>query len=69
MKMHQASSSICAQVERVSLNPDKRPKPKSPPAKEVPAKKELNTGGSKEVRHLHPDYLSEIMVLEDSPNS
>ncbi|KAM4530624.1 coronin-7-like isoform 1-T1 [Odontesthes bonariensis] len=33
------------QVERVSLNPDKRPKP---PAKQMPVKKELTSGGSKE---------------------
>ncbi|XP_041823554.1 coronin-7-like isoform X1 [Melanotaenia boesemani] len=33
------------QVERVSLHPDKRPKP---PAKQTPGKKELPSGGSKE---------------------
>ncbi|XP_072224151.1 coronin-7 [Leuresthes tenuis] len=33
------------QVERVSLHPDKRPKP---PAKQMPVKKELTSGGSKE---------------------
>ncbi|KAM9346479.1 coronin-7 [Symphorus nematophorus] len=36
------------QVEKVSLHPDKQPKPKAPPAKQVPAKKELASGGSKE---------------------
>ncbi|XP_026195939.1 coronin-7-like isoform X3 [Anabas testudineus] len=36
------------QVEKVSLHPDKRPKPKAPPAKQTPAKKDLASGGSKE---------------------
>eukprot|EP00064_Thunnus_orientalis_P012365 superscaffoldBa00001888_g12400 len=36
------------QVEKVSLQPDKRPKPKAPPASKTPAKKELASGGSKE---------------------
>ncbi|KAL3053737.1 hypothetical protein OYC64_006124 [Pagothenia borchgrevinki] len=36
------------QVEKVSLNPDKQPKLKAPPAKQVAAKKELISGGSKE---------------------
>lgn len=36
------------QVEKVSLHPDKRPKPKVPPAKQMPAKKELASVGSKE---------------------
>ncbi|XP_073350573.1 coronin-7 [Pagrus major] len=36
------------QVEKVSLNPDKQPKPKAAPAKEMPAKKELASRGSKE---------------------
>uniref|UniRef100_A0A7N5ZY29 Coronin n=1 Tax=Anabas testudineus TaxID=64144 RepID=A0A7N5ZY29_ANATE len=30
------------QVEKVSLHPDKRPKPKAPPAKQTPAKKDLD---------------------------
>uniref|UniRef100_A0A669EMK9 Coronin n=1 Tax=Oreochromis niloticus TaxID=8128 RepID=A0A669EMK9_ORENI len=38
------------QVERVSLHPDKRPKQKAAPAKQTPAKKEVASGGSKEVR-------------------
>ena len=46
-----SNGSICPQVEKVSLHPDKQPKPKAPPAKQVPAKKELASGGSKEVRH------------------
>ncbi|KAM4598732.1 coronin-7 [Polymixia lowei] len=33
------------QVEKVSLNPDKRPKPKVAPANRTPAKKELASGG------------------------
>ncbi|KAI9514781.1 hypothetical protein NQZ68_030971 [Dissostichus eleginoides] len=36
------------QAEKVSLNPDKQPKLKAPPAKQVAAKKELISGGSKE---------------------
>uniref|UniRef100_UPI003AAE8195 coronin-7-like isoform X2 n=1 Tax=Centroberyx gerrardi TaxID=166262 RepID=UPI003AAE8195 len=36
------------QVEKVSLNPDKRPKPKAPPANQTPVKKDLPSGGSKE---------------------
>ncbi|XP_035471368.1 coronin-7 [Scophthalmus maximus] len=36
------------QVEKVGLNPDRRPKPKAPPAKQMPAKKEVARGGSKE---------------------
>uniref|UniRef100_A0A4W6BNK7 Coronin n=1 Tax=Lates calcarifer TaxID=8187 RepID=A0A4W6BNK7_LATCA len=36
------------QVEKVTLHPDKRPKPKAPPAKQMPAKKEVASGGSKE---------------------
>ncbi|XP_051244971.1 coronin-7 isoform X1 [Dicentrarchus labrax] len=36
------------QVEKVSLHPDKQPKQKAPPAKQMPAKKELVSGGSKE---------------------
>ncbi|XP_033998364.1 coronin-7-like isoform X1 [Trematomus bernacchii] len=36
------------QVEKVSLSPDKQPKLKAPPAKQVAAKKELISGGSKE---------------------
>ncbi|KAK2833452.1 hypothetical protein Q5P01_017341 [Channa striata] len=36
------------QVEKVSLNPDKRPKPNVSPAKQVTAKKQLPSGGSKE---------------------
>ncbi|XP_063759449.1 coronin-7 [Eleginops maclovinus] len=36
------------QMEKVSLNPDKQPKQKAPPAKQVSAKKELVSGGSKE---------------------
>lgn len=36
------------QVEKVSLHPDKQPKPKAPAAKQAPAKKELTSGGSKE---------------------
>ncbi|XP_030645865.1 coronin-7 isoform X1 [Chanos chanos] len=36
------------QVERVSLHPDKRPKPKSESAKQPTAKKELTSGKSKE---------------------
>ncbi|XP_011602276.2 coronin-7-like isoform X3 [Takifugu rubripes] len=36
------------QVEKVSLNPDKRPKTKTPPANITPAKKELITRESKE---------------------
>ncbi|XP_044038262.1 coronin-7 isoform X2 [Siniperca chuatsi] len=36
------------QVEKVSLHPDKQPKAKAPPAKEMPAKKEQASGGSKE---------------------
>uniref|UniRef100_A0A671Y8T9 Coronin n=1 Tax=Sparus aurata TaxID=8175 RepID=A0A671Y8T9_SPAAU len=36
------------QVEKVSLNPNKQPKPKAAPAKEMPAKKELASKGSKE---------------------
>ncbi|KAM9392654.1 coronin-7 [Pholidichthys leucotaenia] len=36
------------QVEKVSLHPDKRPKPKAPSAKQTPAKKELTSRGSKE---------------------
>lgn len=47
---------ICPQVEKVSLNPDKRPKTETLPAKETPAKKELTTGGSKEVK---PSYHQE----------
>uniref|UniRef100_A0AAX7TNT8 Coronin n=1 Tax=Astatotilapia calliptera TaxID=8154 RepID=A0AAX7TNT8_ASTCA len=38
------------QVERISLHPDKRPKQKAAPAKQTPAKKEVASGGSKEVR-------------------
>uniref|UniRef100_A0A8D3C150 Coronin n=1 Tax=Scophthalmus maximus TaxID=52904 RepID=A0A8D3C150_SCOMX len=34
------------QVEKVGLNPDRRPKPKAPPAKQMPAKKEVARGGS-----------------------
>ena len=40
-------------MEKVSLNPDKQPKPKAAPAKEMPAKKELASRGSKEVRDKH----------------
>ncbi|XP_028267214.1 coronin-7-like isoform X1 [Parambassis ranga] len=36
------------QVEKVSLHPDKQPKPKAPPARPMPVKKELASGGSKE---------------------
>ncbi|KAF1379510.1 hypothetical protein PFLUV_G00176790 [Perca fluviatilis] len=36
------------QVEKVSLHPDKQPKQKAPPAKQMAAKKELASGGSKE---------------------
>ncbi|XP_070779150.1 coronin-7 [Enoplosus armatus] len=36
------------QVEKVSLHPDKQPKAKAPPAKQMPAKKEQASGGSKE---------------------
>ncbi|XP_059204248.1 coronin-7 [Centropristis striata] len=36
------------QVEKVSLHPDKQPKAKAPPAKQMSAKKELTSGGSKE---------------------
>uniref|UniRef100_A0A7N6F6Z6 Coronin n=1 Tax=Anabas testudineus TaxID=64144 RepID=A0A7N6F6Z6_ANATE len=43
------------QVEKVSLHPDKRPKPKAPPAKQTPAKKDLASGGSKEVRDTSVD--------------
>lgn len=38
------------QVGKVSLNPDRQPETKAPPAKETPAKKELTTGESKEVK-------------------
>lgn len=37
-------------MEKVSLHPDKQPKAKAPAAKQMPAKKELTSGGSKEVR-------------------
>lgn len=50
VRTHQAISSVCPQVEKVSLQPDKQPKPKAPPAKQMPAKKELASRGSKEVR-------------------
>lgn len=46
-------SSVWPQVEKVSLNPNKQPKPKAAPAKEMPAKKELASKGSKEVRDKH----------------
>ncbi|XP_029998000.1 coronin-7 [Sphaeramia orbicularis] len=36
------------QVEKVSLHPDKQPKPKATPASQTPAKKELTSRGSKE---------------------
>ncbi|XP_022608048.1 coronin-7-like [Seriola dumerili] len=36
------------QVQKVSLHPDKRPKLKVPPAKQMPAKKEVTSRGSKE---------------------
>ncbi|XP_029363747.1 coronin-7-like isoform X2 [Echeneis naucrates] len=36
------------QVEKVSLHPDKRPKAKLPPAKQMPAKKEVASGERKE---------------------
>ncbi|KAI3359223.1 hypothetical protein L3Q82_002748 [Scortum barcoo] len=36
------------QVEKVSLHPDKQPKQKAPTVKQMPAKKELASGGSKE---------------------
>lgn len=36
------------QVEKVSLNPEKRPQPKIAPAKQTPAKREVPSGGSKE---------------------
>lgn len=36
------------QVEKVSLHPGKQPKTKAPPAKQMPAKKELTSRGSKE---------------------
>lgn len=60
------SSVVCPQVEKVSLHPDKQPKPKAPPAKQMPAKKELASGGSKDVRDTHTDYPSGIMVLVDT---
>uniref|UniRef100_A0A673AMB8 Coronin n=1 Tax=Sphaeramia orbicularis TaxID=375764 RepID=A0A673AMB8_9TELE len=40
------------QVEKVSLHPDKQPKPKATPASQTPAKKELTSRGSKEVRNI-----------------
>lgn len=44
------------QVEKVSLHPDKQPKPKAPPAKLMAVKKDLASGGSKEVRDTFVDF-------------
>ncbi|CAG00168.1 unnamed protein product, partial [Tetraodon nigroviridis] len=51
------------QVEKVSLNPDKRPKTKTPPAKETPAKKELTTAGSKEQSSEYPQQQRSPLPL------
>ena len=45
----QTKHSICPQVDKVSLHPNKRPKPL---AKQAPAKKELSSEGSKDVREF-----------------
>lgn len=58
----QTLSCVCAQVEKVSLNPDKRPKPKPAPAKQTPAKKEVSSGGSKEVRHTSAGIIFVVHV-------
>lgn len=44
------SNSKHPQVEKVSLNPEKHPQPKTVPAKQAPAKREMSSGGSKEVK-------------------
>uniref|UniRef100_A0A8D0A2X5 Coronin-7 n=1 Tax=Sander lucioperca TaxID=283035 RepID=A0A8D0A2X5_SANLU len=56
------------QVEKVSLHPDKQPKQKAPPAKQMPAKKELASGGSKEVEMLYTPSSSSA-VPSRSPSS
>uniref|UniRef100_A0A3Q3N471 Coronin n=1 Tax=Mastacembelus armatus TaxID=205130 RepID=A0A3Q3N471_9TELE len=55
------------QVEKVSLQPDKRPKPKVTQAKQMPAKKDPTRRESKEVRKL--DTFPSSISVSNSPLS
>uniref|UniRef100_A0A8D3CS30 Coronin n=1 Tax=Scophthalmus maximus TaxID=52904 RepID=A0A8D3CS30_SCOMX len=57
------------QVEKVGLNPDRRPKPKAPPAKQMPAKKEVARGGSKEARDISVENIFVVSPLSTPSSS